>query len=223
MRATENGKASQASEASEASEVSQEPLSIRRAVQALSDRMLHYTADPEGIALALPNRSLAMAFSISKLLQIPMDVFVVRTLRAPCNCPCIIGALTESDVVYLDQNVVARQEWLHRELRAHIEKEIQTHRAEIVRQATYLRVGRQLSNLARRDVLFIDDGSAPLATMFASIETFRRLHARRIVVAIPMQTSPVIRSIRQRVDELIVPSPLIASRSGYPEVILRAG
>jgi putative phosphoribosyl transferase len=134
-----------------------------------------------------------------------MDVFVARTLCAPCNCRCTIGALTESGVVYIDQSVIAKQECLHRELRAHIEREIQTQRVRIARQLAFLRSGRELPNLTGRHVLFVDDGTAPSVILIGEIEALHRLGTGRLVAAIPIGTPPVVQDIKQRVDELIIP------------------
>ena len=177
---------------------------IGEALQTLVGRLAHYADDPEGIVLALPGRGLALATTIGERLRIPVEVFIARSLRAPCDCPCTIGVLTESDVVHLDASVIARQQWLHRELRAHIEREMQVQRAEIIRQRQFLRSGCGLPNLTGRHALFVDDGAASSATLLATIEALRRLGVGRIVAALPVKPPPVLQNIRQRVDEMIV-------------------
>jgi putative phosphoribosyl transferase len=185
----------------------QHSMTCKEVGQVLVGRLLHYADDPDGIVLALPNGSLAIASVVSDLLQLPMEVFVARTLCAPCNCHCTIGAVTESGVVYMDQSVIARQECLHRELRAHIEREIQAQQARIVRQLVFLRSGRELPNLTGRHVLFVDDGTAPSVILFGVIEALHRLGTGRLVAAIPIGTDTMVRDIEQQVDELIIPLP----------------
>lgn len=171
----------------------------------VAGRLTHYADDPAGIVLALPNGSLVIASVVSELLQIPMEVFVARTLCAPCNCHCTIGVVTESGVVYMDQTVIAKQECLPRELRAHIEREIQAQRVRIARQLAFLRSGRELPNLTGRHVLFVDDGTAPSVILIGVIEALHRLGTGRLVAAIQPGTQPVVQDIEQRVDELIIP------------------
>jgi putative phosphoribosyl transferase len=190
----------------------QESTTRKEVGQVFAGRLLHYADDPDGIVLTLPNGSLAIASVVRKMLQIPMDVFVARTLCAPCNCHCTIGAVTENGVVYMDQDVIARQECPHRELRAHIEREIQSQQVRIARQLAFLRSGRELPNLIGRHVLFLDDGTAPSVILFGVIQALRRLRTGRLVVAIPLGTHPVVQDIKHRVDELIVPSQVSSPR-----------
>jgi len=192
----------------------QESMTCKEIGQVLVGRLTHYADDPDGIVLALPNGSLVIASVVSELLQIPMEVFVARTLCAPCNCHCTIGAVTESGVVHMDQTVIARQECLPRELRAHIEREIEAQRARIARQLAFLRSGRELPNLTGRHVLFVDDGTAPSVILIGVIEALQRLGTGRLVAAIPIGTHRVVQDIEQRVDELIIPLDL--GRSFYP-------
>ncbi len=133
--------------------------------------------------MALPNGGLVAA-SLSGLLRIPVEVFIANDLRAPCHCPCTIGAWTETDVVYMDESRISR---LYLELRAHIEREIKVQRAEIALQRQFLRSGCGLPDLTGRHVLFIDDGTAAPTTLFASIEAFRKLGAGKIVDAVILQ------------------------------------
>jgi predicted phosphoribosyltransferase len=114
-----------------------------------ANRLIQYRDDPAGMVLTLPNRREA-GIVASALLQLPVEVFIARDLQAPCHCPCMIGALTETDVVHLDEDVIAKQAWLHRELRAYIEREIQQQRAEIARQRQLLRSGRGLPEMKGR-------------------------------------------------------------------------
>jgi putative phosphoribosyl transferase len=184
--------------------VIQESLGVDGLARMLAVRLVHYMDDPDRIILALPKDRLGLASALSDRLRIPCETFIARPLRAPCECPCTIGALTETGVVYLDPEVISRQSWLHRELRAHIEREIQAQRIGIARQSAQLRTGRGLPDLTGRHVLFIDEGKTPSAVLFAVIEALRRLHAARIVAAIPMEINSLTPEIRHRVDEFLL-------------------
>ena len=189
---------------------------VREAVNRLDGRMRHCGDDPNGIVLALPDGGLAMAYVVGRLLRIPVHVFIAQNLRAPCHCPCAIGGLTETNVVQMDPSVIARQQWPYRELRAYIERETQRQRAEIARQRQLLRSGRPLPDLTGRHVLFADDGTTSLVTLIASIESFRKLGAGKIVAAMPAVSFEIMREVELRADELIVTGPtgLLSSPGG---------
>ena len=105
--------------------------------------------------------------------------------------------------VYLDQNVISSQGLLPRELRAYIEREVQVRREEIATQRQILRSGQELHNLTGRNTLLMDDGASSSSVLVASIQALRKLGAGRIAAAIRMRSSPAIRDIQHRVDEIV--------------------
>jgi len=177
-------------------------LSVELAALRLAARLYRYANDPCGIILALPGCCFALPSLLSQRLRIPMDVFAVRPLRVPAESPCTIGAVTENGLVHLDADMISRQPWLHRELRAHIEREIQAARIEISCQRAARRAGH-ITDLASRHVLFVDDGEATAAELLAILEAFHQLHAERIVAAIPEHISAATPAVRNHADEVI--------------------
>ena len=183
------------------------PAGNERASLELSCGLAQYADDPKAMALALPNGSLAAPSRLSDMLRIQCEIFIARNLQAPCHCPCAIGGLTETDMLYLDQSVIASQGLLPRELRAYIEREVQVRREEIATQRLFLRSGRELQNLEGRNILLVDDGASSSSVLVASIQALRKLGAGRIAAAIRMTSSPALRDIQNRVDEIIFLTP----------------
>lgn len=179
----------------------QESPAIETIAQVLADRLSRYANDPDGVVLTLPDNRGGLSTVVSDLLGLRRENFIVRALCAPCECACIIGALTETGVVYLDHNVISSQSLLQRELRAHIEREIQAQRIGIARQLAVLRPGLGFPDLAGRHVVFIDEGRTPSAVMLAIIEALRRMQAGRIIVATSREANESHAQIRQRADE----------------------
>lgn len=179
----------------------QESPAIETIAQVLADRLSRYANDPDGVVLTLPDNRGGLSTVVSDLLGLRRENFIVRALCAPCECACIIGALTETGVVYLDHNVISSQSLLQRELRAHIEREIQAQRIGIARQLAVLRPGLGFPDLAGRHVVFIDEGRTPSAVMLAIIEALRRMQAGRIIVATSREANESQAEIRQRADE----------------------
>jgi len=177
-------------------------LDVEELAATMCGRLVRYREDPNSILLSLLNSGLGLASILSGLLHVPRHVFIAEKLNAPCKCPCSIGALTETNFIYMDNQVIARQQWPYRELRAYIERELQNQRAEIARQKQIHRAGFGLPEFGRRNVLFVNDGTADSTELIASIESFRRLGAARIVLAVP-DTIRVTRNIEDRVDDWV--------------------
>ena len=182
-------------------------LNIEEQAATMSNCLLQYREDPNGILMSLLQSGLGLASILSGMLHVPRHVFIAKDLRAPCHCCCSIGALTETNFVYMDQRVIAHQQWPYRELRAFIERAIQDQRADIARLKKLHRSPHGLPELVGRNVLFVNDGSASAPSLIASIESFRSLGAGRIVLAVPSNTMRIGKDIEHRVDEFIVANP----------------
>jgi len=182
-------------------------LNVEEIAGRMNARLLRYREDPNSVLLSLLRSGLGLASTLSGLLHLPRHIFIVEHLRAPCTCPCAIGALTETNHVFMDERVIARQQWPYRNLRAYIEREMQTQRADIVRQQNIYRMKYGLPDLGGRNVIFVNDGTAVSASLIASIESFRELGAARIVMAVASDSIQFVKDIQYRVDEFIVVDP----------------
>lgn len=182
-------------------------LNIEEQAATMSNCLRQYREDPNGILMSLLQSGLGLASILSGMLHVPRHVFIAKDLRAPCQCSCSIGALTETNLIYMDECVIARQQWPYRELRAYIERAIQEQRAEIERLKKTHRSPHGLPELVGRNVLFVNDGTASSTSLIASISSFRSLGAGKIVLALPTDTMRIGKDIEHRVDEFIVANP----------------
>jgi predicted phosphoribosyltransferase len=182
-------------------------LDIEEQAAGMSHCLIQYREDPNSVLMSLLQSGLGLASILSGILHVPRHIFIAKDLRAPCPCPCSIGALTETNFIYMDERIIARQQWPYRELRAYIERELQKQRAEITRLKKSHRFPYGLPELGGRNVLFVNDGTAASTALIASIESFRSLGAGRIVLAVPSDSIRVANDIEHRVDELVVAGP----------------
>jgi predicted phosphoribosyltransferase len=182
-------------------------LNIEEQAATMSNCLRQYREDPNGILMSLLQSGLGLASILSGMLHVPRHVFIANDLRAPCPCSCSIGALTETNLIYMDERVIAHQQWPYRELRAFIERAIQEQRAEIARLKNTHRSPHGLPELVGRNVLFVNDGTASSTSLIASISSFRSLGAGKIVLALPSDTMRIGKDIEHRVDEFIVANP----------------
>jgi putative phosphoribosyl transferase len=183
---------------------------IEEQATTLSRSLLPYREDPHSVLMSLLQSGLGLSSILSGMLHLPRHIFIAENLRAPCACPCSIGALTETNFIYMEESVIARQPWPYRELRAYIEREIQEQRRNIARLKETHRSPHGLPNLVGRNVLLVNDGTASITLLIASIESFRSLGAGRIVLAVPSDSKNLGSDLEHRagelVDELVVGS-----------------
>ena len=177
-----------------------------------------YREDPNSLLLSLLQSGLGLASTLSGTLHVPRHIFIAKDLRAPCACPCSIGAVTETNFIYMDENVIARQQWPYRELREYIERQTEACRAEIARLRQTHRSPHGLPDLNGRNVLFVNDGTASSTSLIAAIGSFRSLGAGRIVLAMPSIARQIERDIEHRVDALIVAGSMKQTSLNHPWV-----
>jgi predicted phosphoribosyltransferase len=169
----------------------------------LAESLELYRNDPKAIVLGLPGAGLAVAAAVSNALNLPLDVFISRKLRAPCHPECTLGAITETGIIYMDEGTICTQNWLYRELRAYVARESEIQEAEIARLRRLYRGGQNFLNVAGRRVILVDEGITSGAIFFAAADSLRTLDAARVIGAIPVGPSDVLREMHYKVDELV--------------------
>lgn len=151
-----------------------------------------------GWILGLPRGGVVVASEIARILQVPLDVVVVRKIGHPFHREFAVGAMAEPDVVVLDKvglgfNPLTR---LHlRQIIAEESKRLQAY------QARFHPAG--IPSLANQEVLLADDGLATGATMEAAVTSARNRQARSVVVAVPVASPHSVERIEPLVDQLV--------------------
>jgi putative phosphoribosyl transferase len=158
----------------------------------LGHNLLEHDVRPD-IVLGLPRGGVVVAAEVSNILQVPLDVVIVRKIGHPLYREFAVGALAEPDVVVLDDSVVGRNPLIRMQLKQVIEEE----QERLERYAEkFHRDG--LPDLINKSVLLIDDGLATGATTEAAVEAVKRRDARKVIVAAPVAST----NARERLSRL---------------------
>ena len=184
----------------------------------LAARLQHLRDEPptDVVVLGLPRGGVVVAAEIAAGLPAPLDVLVVRKLRAPRQPELAIGAVADGEHPhrFLNDRVIARlgveDEYLQREIAMQLD--------ELRRRQALYRRGRPAIPLTGRTLVVADDGIATGATVRAGIKALRRAAPERIVLAVPVGPRESVRSLASDVDELIcleTPSEFISVGEFY--------
>jgi len=152
----------------------------------------------EAIVMGLPRGGVPVAFEVAQALHLPLDVMVVRKLRAPGQPELAIGAIASGGIAILNTGIT-RLLGDTLQLRA----EIQHQSAELHRRESLYRNGRLPPGIKRRTVILVDDGAATGASMRAAIGAARQLGAARVVAAAPVASSEALELMRAEADEVV--------------------
>src|SRR5207249_2042168 len=144
-----------------------------------------------GIVLGLPRGGVPVARGVADVLEIPMDVLLVRKLGVPWQPELAFGAIAEGGVQALDSRIV-RDSKLDGTIIAEIaEREAR----ELGRRAKEYRGSRAPVEVGGRTVIVVDDGLATGSTMLAAVRVLRQRAASSVVVAAPVGSASALKSL----------------------------
>jgi len=151
--------------------------------------------------LGLPRGGVVVAAEIAAVLRAPLDVLVVRKLRAPLQPELAIGAVADGEHPQriLNDRVIAtlgvEEEYLQHETALQLD--------ELRRRQVLYRRGRDATPLSGRVIVVADDGIATGATVRAGIKALRARAPASIILAVPVGPTESLRTLGEEVDELI--------------------
>src|ERR671923_1272113 len=182
----------------------------------LAAKLMAYADRPDVLVLALPRGGVPVAFEVAKILDAPLDVFLVRKLGVPGHEELAMGAIASGGVRVLNQEVV---EMLHipEGVIARVADEEQR---ELERRERAYRGDRPVPSVRGRTVILVDDGLATGSSMRAAAAALRQREPVRIVVAVPTAAPETCNEFRTEVDEIvcaITPEPFYAVGLWYED------
>lgn len=175
----------------------------------LAQRLRAFFQHPNAIVLALPRGGVQVGFSIARILEIPLDVMLVRKLGVPGHEEYAMGAIANGGLCVLQHEVLEALEIPT----SVVENMAQRALRELDRQEKLYRSIRAGLPLRGRIVILVDDGMATGSSMLIAAKTLRKEMPARIILATPVAPPDACEKLREDVDEIIclnTPDPFYA-------------
>ncbi len=150
------------------------------------------------VVLGLPRGGVVVAAEVARALHVPLDVLIVRKIGHPLHREFAVGAMAESGVVLLDEQVIGHNPIIRAELQDVLAEEQERLRSY---QNRFHPGGA--SELKGKSVLLVDDGLATGATTEAAVQSARKQGARTITVAAPVASTSAVDRLRRVADEVV--------------------
>src|SRR5262249_41356994 len=151
------------------------------------------------LVLGLPRGGVPVAAEVARILQAPLDVFLVRKLGVPGHPELAMGAIASGGTRIVSRDIVDE---LCIDAQS-IERVAAIESVELERRDRLYRGERPLLPLGNRVVILIDDGLATGATMEAAITAVRQRQPARVVAAAPVGAMDSCRRLAAMADEVV--------------------
>lgn len=180
----------------------------------LATKLTDYGRSADTVVLALPRGGVPVAYEIAKILDLPLDIMLVRKLGVPGHEELAMGAIANGDMQVLNEDIV-------RSLGisgAMIERAVHAERNEMERRSRAYREGRPAPDLKGCTVILADDGMATGATMRVAVLAARQQQAARVIVAVPIASDSAYEAALRIADEVIcvdIPKPFYGVGAFY--------
>lgn len=150
------------------------------------------------IILAIPRGGVEVGFEVAKHLGVNFNLLISRKLPLPYNPESGFGAISEDGSTFIFKEA---DMWLSA---GEIERIKAEQSEEIKSRIQNLRGGEPLPDISDKKVVLVDDGLAMGSTIRASIMYCKNQEAFKIIVAVPVAGTRVVKEISKLVDDIVV-------------------
>lgn len=152
------------------------------------------------VVLGIPRGGVVVADEVAETLSAPLDVVIVRKLRAPYQPELGIGAVVDGDNISVINEELVRALGVSSD---YLDSEIACQREEIDRRLRIYRGDRPAPEVAGKTVIVIDDGIATGYTFRAALEGLRRRNPARLIAAAPVAARDSVDMLSVFADETV--------------------
>ena len=171
----------------------------REAGRELEVRLTDIDGAANAVVLALPRGGVPVGYEIARVLNAPLDVFLVRKLGTPGHQELAMGAIASGGVRVLNDEVVQALGIRADQIDAVARRE----EIELDRREASYRGGRLFPSLSGRTVILVDDGLATGSTMKAAVLAVRQQKPARVIVAVPVGAPDTCRALSAIADQVV--------------------
>lgn len=151
------------------------------------------------LILALPRGGVPVAVEVANVLNIPLDILIVRKIGHPFQPEYGIGAITEEGYYWTDPGAVRVSDIQPSQIQQVVEKET----LEVARRIKAYRNDKSLPPLQGKTVILVDDGLATGVTARVAAQYVRSKGASQIILAVPIAPDATVQSHPPEFDDIV--------------------
>lgn len=166
----------------------------------LAQKLQTYADRQDVIVLGLPRGGVPVAYEVSRALDVPLDIFLVRKLGVPGHEELAMGAIASGGVRELNEQVLFYLSIPPEE----IERVTRGQQQELERREKLYRGDAKPLDVRGHTVILVDDGLATGSTMRAAVTALKRQEPAAIIVAVPVAAREACDSFKTQVGSTCV-------------------
>lgn len=151
------------------------------------------------LILALPRGGVPVAVEVANVLNIPMDILVVRKIGHPYQPEYGIGAITEEGYYWTDPGAIRVSDIQPQQIQQVVKKET----LEVARRIKKYRNDRPLPSFNGKTIILVDDGLATGVTARVAAQYVRSKGAQQIILAVPIAPDATVQSHPPEFDDIV--------------------
>jgi predicted phosphoribosyltransferase len=180
----------------------------------LAQNLREYANRDGVVVLALSRGGVPVGFEVARVLNAPLDVFVVRKLGLPGQEELAIGAIASGGVRVLNEDIV-QDFGIPEEV---IEIVAATEDQELERREREYRDGRPAVDVRGRTVILVDDGLATGSSMRVAVDALGKRRPAQTIVVVPVGSPETCAEFQAVVDKVVcavTPQPFVTVGQWY--------
>jgi putative phosphoribosyl transferase len=170
----------------------------RAAGRALAERLTAHAGRERTAVLAVARGGVAVASEVSKRLNLPLDLLLLRRLLVPRGPQEPVCAASVAGRTFLDAELPPRIE-----TEPALGPFVADALADLEARARACRGGRAPADLAGRTVLLVDNGVRTGSTMLAALRALRSSAPARVVAAAPVSAPDALAAVRAAAEDFV--------------------
>ena len=179
----------------------------------LAEKLSEYK-NTDAMILGIPSGGVPIASVISKILDLPMDLIIVRKIQIPYNPEAGFGAVGPEGETILNERLLKQLNLTETAIRAQIKETMDV----IKKRDRLFRNEAPFPSLKNKNIIVVDDGLASGYTMFAAIACIKKKNPQKVIVAVPTGSEKTAEFVLSVADELLC----LNVRSRFPFAVADA-
>lgn len=183
----------------------------RQAGKKLSKKLFKFKNKKDTVVIGITRGGVVVAQEISKALNLPLDIIVIKKIGSPQNPELAVGAIGPpatlslakrtgpNSVVFWDDGLIKRLN-IDEEYKNHLKNVKNFERTEL---ENFLRGEKKPINVKNKTIILVDDGVATGATVICAAKFFRKKKSKEVILAIPVIPKDTFLSIKQYFDSVV--------------------